>query len=191
MSESILIRHGAPTLAGLKTGSLFSCPPEEYSRLCESLRGINRRLVPHGVRILPVRLQSGRVLVYLYRPECLRRDLSDRAARQILSERGYPVGNADRCLTELARRMRTGADFPHEVGLFLGYPPEDVSGFISCRAKDAKCVGTWKVYGDAAAASRKFALYRKCTKIYQEAYGRHRSLERLTVPEKKKGRNMA
>ena len=25
MSEELLVRHGAPTLAGMKTGSLFSC----------------------------------------------------------------------------------------------------------------------------------------------------------------------
>lgn len=28
MSEEILIRQGAPTLAGIKTGSLFPCPCE-------------------------------------------------------------------------------------------------------------------------------------------------------------------
>ena len=91
----------------------------------------------------------------------------------------------------VARVHRVGLDFlsqgahehaqGSEVGLFLGYPSEDVNGFISCGAKGAKCVGTWKVYGDVAAARRTFALYRKCTRIYREAYGRHRSLEKLTV----------
>ncbi len=187
MSEKTLIRYGAPTLAGLKTGSLFACPQEEYSRLCGSLREINRRLTPYGVRILPLKKANGRVLAYLYRPDRLRRDLSDSHAQRILSARGYPVGDADRCLVTLARRLRSEAEFPHEVGLFLGYPPEDVSGFISAGAKAAKCVGTWKVYGDVAAAQRTFARYHKCTRIYGEAYGRHRSLERLTVPAKQKG----
>ena len=39
-------------------------------------------------------------------------------------------------------------EFPHEVGLFLSYPPEDVKGFIDHRANDFKCAGLWKVYGD-------------------------------------------
>lgn len=183
MSESILVHNGAPTLAGLKTGNLFACPKEDRNRLCESLRGMNRRLRPRGVRILPVKSLGGRILIYLYRPERLRLDLSDGAAKGMLAARGYPVEDPDRCVAELIRRLRTEGDFPHEVGLFLGYPPEDVSGFIARGAKDAKCVGTWKVYGDEAAARRKFALYHKCTKIYREAYGRHRSLERLTVPD--------
>ena len=32
MSEEILIRQGAPTLAGIKTGSLFPCPCEDRER---------------------------------------------------------------------------------------------------------------------------------------------------------------
>lgn len=127
------------------------------------------------------------MLAYLYRPDRLRRDLSDSHAQRILSARGYPVGDADRCLVTLAAPPALRSGIPHEVGLFLGYPPEDVSGFISARGKASKCVGTWKVYGDVAAAQRTFARYHKCTRIYGEAYGRHRSLERLTVPAKQKG----
>lgn len=181
MSEHILVDQAAPTLAGLKTGNLFTCPREEHGRLCESLRELNRLLVPRGLRVLPVKALPHRVLIYLYRPDRLRRDLSDGTAQSLLAEKGYPVEDADRCVAELLRRLRSESEFPHEVGLFLGYPSEDVNGFISCGAKGAKCVGTWKVYGDVAAARRTFALYRKCTRIYREAYGRHRSLEKLTV----------
>lgn len=181
MSESLLVDHASPTLAGLKTGTLFVCPTEDIRILRESLRQLNRQLVPRGVRILPVRCPNGRTLIYLYRPARLRQDLSDGTAKEILASRGYPTGDSDRCVAELLRRMQSNAAFPHEVGLFLGYPSEDVSGFIAHGAKNAKCVGTWKVYGDEVAAQKKFALYRKCTRVYREAYGRHRSLSRLTV----------
>lgn len=33
MSEEILVRQGAPTLAGIKTGSLFPCPCEDKEAL--------------------------------------------------------------------------------------------------------------------------------------------------------------
>ena len=39
-----------------------------------------------------------------------------------------------------------GGDFPHEIGLLLGYPPEDVSGFIENGGKNFLCSGYWKVY---------------------------------------------
>ena len=45
-------------------------------------------------------------------------------------------------------------EFPHEVGLFLSYPPEDVKGFIDHRASGFKCAGLWKVYGNEEKRAR-------------------------------------
>ena len=42
--------------------------------------------------------------------------------------------------------QKTKNDFPHELGLLLGYPPEDVEGFIRHRGKNCLCTGYWKVY---------------------------------------------
>lgn len=74
-----------------------------------------------------------------------------------------------------------GGEFPHEIGLFLGYPPEDVCGFIENRAGGYKCVGEWKVYGDADKAKEIFAKYRKCTEVYCAQFAQGKSIERLTV----------
>ena len=57
--------------------------------------------------------------------------------------------------------MKTSESFPHEIGLFLGYPAEDVQGFIRNCAAKPKLVGAWKVYGDAEVAKKKFASYKK------------------------------
>ena len=78
-------------------------------------------------------------------------------------------------------RFRQGGEFPHEVGVFLGYPPEDVDGFIGNRACGHKCVGCWKVYGEEEAARKTFAKYQKCTRVYCEQWARGASIERLTV----------
>lgn len=181
MSEEIIVRNCSPTLAGIKTGSLFACPSEEPSVLRDSLRQLNRCLVPRGARILPLRVSRERVLLYVYRPARLRRDLQAAQAVRILRELHYPVGDSERCVCELIRRMNRNGDFPHEIGLFLGYPPEDVEGFMRHGARDAKCVGTWKVYGDETAARRQFARFHKCTRLYIDAWRRHASLDRLIV----------
>ena len=81
----------------------------------------------------------------------------------------------------LIRRLCEYEEFPHEIGLFLGYPPEDVYGFIENKADGFKCVGCWKVYGDARAAQKTFARYKKCSDIYAVQYANGRSIERLTV----------
>lgn len=72
-------------------------------------------------------------------------------------------------------------DFPHEVGLFLSYPPEDVKGFINHCANDFKCAGLWKVYGNEEKARSLFAKYKKCTEIYCALWQSGSKLEQLAV----------
>ena len=56
MPDEMVIRHCAPTLASLKTGSLFSCPCETERELMAGIRSLNRRLCRKGLRVLPLRL---------------------------------------------------------------------------------------------------------------------------------------
>ena len=89
MSEEILIRQGAPTLAGIKTGSLFPCPCEDREALLSDIRQLNRRLSPKGLCLLPIRFLAGQALLYLYRPAELRRDLRDARVSELLRQAGY------------------------------------------------------------------------------------------------------
>lgn len=180
MSEELVIRHCSPTLAGLKTGSLFNCHYENAEEITKNICALNQRLVPKGLRIIPIRFLDHRVLVYVYRPGMLKRDLAEKTARKILEEKGYIYENSDQCVVQLVRRLRTESNFPHEIGLFLGYPPEDVRGFIE-KKDECKCVGCWKVYGDEHTAKCLFAKYKKCTEVYCEKWRYGRSIEKLTV----------
>ena len=148
MSEEMVVRQAAPTLAGIKTGSLFPCPCAEKDVLLGEIRAFNRHYLSRGLCLLPLRFAEGKALLYLYRPAALQRDLRAQTAKALLADAGYPCGSCGGCVARLVRRMREGAEFPHEIGLFLSYPPEDVKGFIENHAANAKCTGVWKVYGD-------------------------------------------
>ena len=181
MSDEIIVRHGSPTLAGLKTGNLFNCPYSDKEELFQALRSLNRRLVPKGVRVVPLRMWTDKVLLYIYRPRKLGNDLAVKEAADLLRENGYNVDNLGKCVAHLGRRLYEMESFPHEIGLFLGYPPEDVRGFIENHAEGYKCVGCWKVYGDEQEARQLFEQYRKCTDVYCSQWAKGRSIERLTV----------
>lgn len=163
MSDELIVRQCSPTLAGLKTGNMFSVGFESKAGTIERIRGLNRRLAPYGLCMLPLRFTEKRVLVYMYSPERLRADLERPQVRELLSGLGYDLSSSCGCIARLRRRMGDGGDFPHEVGLFLGYPAEDVRGFIENRA-GCKCVGCWKVYGDVKAAKMTFESFEKCTR---------------------------
>ncbi len=180
MSEDTVIRCCAPTLAGIKTGSVFNCDFRDPGDMTASLRIINRCLVAKGACIVPLRYRDGKALIYLYRPLMLEHDLNDPVAGEILEAYGYPEGKPGRRIAYLIRRLRKYDVFPHEIGLFLGYPSADVLGFME--HGECKYTGLWKVYGsDVEQAKRFFERCLRCTRAYIQRSREGWSLSRLTI----------
>ena len=130
---------------------------------------------------MPVRMTAEFALVYLYRPDFLKRDLGCEEAARLLTSLGYEPQSVNRSVAFLARMMREKEVFPHEVGLFLGYPPEDVLGFMKSSREGVKCVGCWKVYGDETKARAAFWRFQRCREVFEENVQRGRKLEALIV----------
>ena len=164
MLDHLIVQYGAPTLAGIKTGSIFNVPYESETSLLEDIRDVNRRFTKSSLRIFLIRFIRNRAVLYLVRLNMLAKDIRANEAESLLCERGYNPEKTAECISRLFHRMKTEEEFPHELGLFLGYPAEDVSGFVRNKAQGCKCVGTWKVYGDEAKARRKFDEYEACTR---------------------------
>ncbi|MCR4692005.1 MAG: DUF3793 family protein [Lachnospiraceae bacterium] len=181
MSEELIIEHCSPTLAGIKTGSLFSVRVADEKDLIRQLRDLNRTLQRKGLKILMLQKTETYALIYLYRPERLKNDLKDPLALNILQKKGYITESPEQCIGQLAGRLKNDDVFPHEIGLFLGYPPPDVEGFIKHPRKGVKCCGFWKVYSDPETAEKTFKRFRMCTKAYHEMNKQGKSLAQLAV----------
>ena len=161
MSEEMLVSYCSPTLSGLKTGSLFSCPCDSKKKMSGEISNFNQKLSKKGIRILPVRISGRRALIYVYRPEKLKQDFFDEKVQTILAHKGYDCTNQNRCVCR--------------------YPAEDVKGFIENKAASSKCSGCWKVYGDEQTAMNLFEEYRKCTEICYRKWKNGADVEQLTV----------
>ena len=161
--ERILAAHCAPVLAGIKTANLVACPFREFSELPARVKEYNRAFGKKGLRFEILCVCRERFLLLVYRSKRLETDLRKPAAKEILRLCGYPEGLREQ-LAFLRDRILKSVDFPHEIGLFLGYPPCDVKGFMEHGGKGCKLSGCWKVYGDAAAAERLFERYQRCSR---------------------------
>ena len=181
MLEQSLITHSAPTLAGLKTGSLFCFSYSSGAELEAQLSRCRLALQDKGVRIRILRRTPDRALLYVYRPAKLAQDLQKPGVPEFLAQMGYPSLNPEQALGRLAQKTARQSCH-HEVGLFLGYPLADVVGFIENEGKNCKCAGCWKVYGNEAAARRRFAQFKACRYIYAYQFQNGRTLSQLTVP---------
>ena len=182
--EAVLVRQCAPTLAGMKPGSIFcfNHSPLEVSR--QKVCQWNKQLAPFGltVQILLERPSSSSVIVFVYRRDRLEQMLSDDAYQSFLAQAGYERTNLDGLLEQLSYRLRTQPEFPHEIGVFLGYPLQDVIGFIENHGRNFTCCGFWKSYGDPAEMQVCFACYRRCIQTYVAMFEQGIPIERLAVP---------
>ena len=181
MSEESFVLHSAPTLAGIKTANLFTTRNNDHDLVMNGIRHLNQLLTAKGIRVIPLKESKESILIYVYRPSCLIQDFQNECLQNMLENLQYPTSNPEQCIVKLVQRLRECKTFPHEIGLFLGYPPEDVRGFINNQARNYKCVGTWKVYGDEQEAKKKFDRYKSCTNDYCIRMQKGTALEKLVV----------
>lgn len=161
-AETQLVLQCAPLIVGLKVSNLLIVPNENVSRIKELLR---------STQIAYYILYAGerKTAILLYHAGPLGRYLAQHGVRRMLWHFGYDTGDmaTDDLLGIFAARygsyMEGHAKFPHEMGLFLGYPPEDVAGFIDNAGKNYLCAGYWKVYDDVAAKRELFRRFDQAT----------------------------
>lgn len=186
LSEKIL-KNCSQTLAGLKTGSIFNISDMPVSVLEEQISELNEKLNSLGVFIERVRSKKNNSLIYVYRKTQLGKDLTNSGAIKILKDFGYPDAETltdtalEKKVKYLMKRLSDYDCFPHEIGLFLGFPVKDVEEFIRHDGRDCLACGFWKVYCDEKKALNTFRRYRICARIYETAAAQKRPIEEMTV----------
>lgn len=181
MLEDGVVTNCAPTLAGMKSGNLFSYRYTSQIEAILELKDLNRKLNARGVYVEALLWRKETVLIYVYRKAFLKRDLQKEKVRDLLASYGYREYDINSCLKRLKERLTEYDDFPHEIGVFLGYPLEDVIGFIIHKGKNCKLSGIWKVYGNVAEAGTVFQKLKKCSDIYVKVFHEGRSITQITV----------
>lgn len=181
MSEELIVTHCAPTLANMKVGNLFNCSYDCIELLYTNLTRYNRMLNSKGVYLVLLKLKNNRALIYVFRPNKLKTSLESIEVQNFLSRCGYKDFSLFGCLNTLKQRICIDEDFPHEIGIFLGYPIEDVTLFISNKGQNFKSLGHWKVYSNEAEALMTFKRFNQCTRIYKQKLKDGFSFERLVV----------
>lgn len=168
--EKLLMEQCAPTLAGVKPANLFRARGLARSR--REVEEWDRKLKRLGLRVMILREYPGAdaCVVYVFRRRWLERILREAENRNFLLELGYPTARPADALGYLNERLGSNGEYPHEIGVFLGYPLADVKGFIEHRGQNYTYCGHWKCYGDPENARRCFDRYQACINAYKRMY---------------------
>ena len=179
--ERYLVENCSPTLASLKTGNLFSYKYSSLEEVESYVRFWNRCMEEKGVSVCILKIRKQTALIYVFRRSMLERDMKRPGVAELLEKCGYTSGNVDDAIRHLQKRLDNEEDFPHEIGLFLGYPIGDVIGFVENEGRNSLCCGCWKVYCNECEALRTFRRFKECTEAYTRLWSQGKSVLQLTV----------
>lgn len=146
----------APFLKNLKVSCGISVGMYEYKELELIMEGT-------GINYKKLLEIEEKCFVLFYREAELSKYMKRIGIRSFIKEYGYEDMEIDAMLEQLSKRAtifkEKGLGFPHEIGIFLGYPLEDVRRFIENSGKGFLFSGYWKVYCNPMEAKMIFNQY--------------------------------
>lgn len=176
--EKKFLQHASPTLADIKPSNFFTIKhkhPVDKEEQLKALATLFHQLKPLHIHSMVLRHTAQQTQILLYRPKQIQKLLACPSCQDILRAYGYPLQHEKAALTHLKLRLHSEKEFPHEIGIFLGYPPHDVENFIQALQgsnRSAVCIGSWKAYEKKEQALRCFRRYKQCTHCLCENYQR-------------------
>ena len=168
--ETQIALQCAPLISGLKVSNLLIISAEDEALV----RVILRR---SGISFFRLLRTGEKVTFLLFRKNPLEAYLKQQEVEAMLAEAGYAELSLGNILSTFQKRyahyMSAGGRFPHGMGLLLGYPAEDVKGFVENEGKNFLYSGYWKVYADVEEKRRLFQKFEnaKETVIQLLSYG--------------------
>ena len=151
-----IVLQCAPFLKGKKVSCGITMEDSMYDELHNILSG-------SGISYRRLSAAEGRCLVLFYREKELSEYVNRVGIRSFIREFGYIEMELDEMLERLSCRSalfsREEIGYPHEIGIFFGYPVEDVQGFIRNAGREYLFLGYWKVYSNPMAAKMIFKEY--------------------------------
>lgn len=154
--EMLLALHCAPIISGIKISNLVVLTREQSMVLCRNIRS-------SGLAVWFLNYEEASNPVLIFRRNEMQQFLLQPDIEGALRQFGYSDVRLIPVLLQLSAHMREykngEREFPHELGILLGYPLEDVLGFMENDGENYTYCGYWKVYGDIEKAKQVFHTY--------------------------------
>ncbi len=151
-----LVMQSAPLLKGVKISCVLVMEKTKLQDVFEEFKNTD-------IEYAVFHEMESKIMVLFYRRKELEHYLGRSQIQLFLSQFGYKGNSIEEHLPLLRERVsvfyKKKDTFPHEIGVFLGYPIEDVTGFIEHAGKNFLFCGYWKVYSNIQRAKE---IFQKC-----------------------------
>ncbi len=156
--EREIILHCAPALCGIKSSNLVSLSLNNL----RDIKELKKILCPK-YNIFVIKKTSKRILILIYNEDILYKTLFKDENYKYLLNNKYPnEKKISTYLNYLKHKINHNKNFPHEIGVFLGYDVFDVMEFENGN-KNCLYNGVWRVYSNLDEKLKTFDMFKTCS----------------------------
>lgn len=173
-SEIVLSYYLAPVILKKKSAAMFVFPREDVIPMVSLVGAI-------GVQAYQLVATQEKSYLLFYQEQQLQEKLKNPGIIMFLREYEYEVTELNQVLQQVSKRIQEcllhEREFPHEMGVLLDYPMEDVKGFMRHKGKGEQYSGYWKVYEEVEKAKETFGEYDAARKELLEFVSKYSLLD--------------
>lgn len=186
----VFLRCSSHTMCGIKPANLFTISSQKFSK--STLKNWEVIAGSQGMSISVFKSSANTTMVFVYNIIWIKKILEDSFVQVYLRSKGFSnVFDTEKTICELFYRLQTNKSFPHEVGIFLGYPVEDVICFEKNQGKCSKYCGYWKSYCNPEEARRCCERYKQCSQMCNQWFDEGYSIPQIIKKYKEMAKKAA
>lgn len=112
-----------------------------------------------NIKYINLRECENALIILIYDEKELSNYIFKKENKSFLEKLGYSEKNDLNAYLKMLKGRYEKFNCPHELGVFLGYPLDDVKDFMNCSNKKCLACGYWRVYNDYDSAKEIFSTY--------------------------------
>ena len=121
-----------------------------------------------NVKFTIITTHNGGKRVLFINEKSMEKALDNKRCINFLKFVGYPKDyELNNYMDELVNRLES-EEFPHEIGVFLGYPLKDVLGFMGYGNNELVEIKNWRIYGDKEVSYEVYNSFLRDKEIMKE-----------------------
>ena len=181
--NQMMIHFCAPTLCSIKPGNMFFVKDEDF--LPDNFEQWKQSFFIRGIMSFAIKISETSTAIFVCNACWVRKILGDDIVHAYLLEKGYHSSGVCDFINGFTTRLQNSQSFPHEIGIVLGYPVDDVIEFENHEGQDCKYCGQWKSYSDPEHAKQCHCSYKNCCGFCERLYNEGYSLDYIIDEYKK------
>lgn len=146
--EKWLALELAPTITGNKPATVLSFINTSKVPFLTLWQQYGNKIIEDSIlSAFSLKESAAGMTVLFYRSDALENCIMQSRHKEFLREQGYPsTAGVPECL--LLLRQRFAHCCPHEIGVLLGIPLDDVLGFMGLGCQQRTHTACWQIYGN-------------------------------------------